>query len=184
MYWLDTAMLGLLALGAALGFWSGLLWQIARFLGLGLALAGTLLLNESAGNLLQENVLHGADPRVVQGLAYVGVFLLIWIGCFLLARLLYRFIRATDLEVYDRLLGSLLGTAKMAVLLAAFSLGVANYAHPTTREWMERSRIAPVLAEGMQSALVLLPEDSRAYLRRSLQGIRDLLSPPAEKDAA
>src|SRR6266446_185374 len=55
MYWLDTAILAALGLGAGLGLINGFLWQVARLLSLSLALAGTLLGNAPVAELLREH---------------------------------------------------------------------------------------------------------------------------------
>ena len=38
MHWLDILILVVLGIGAAMGFASGLLWQVARIVGLGVSL--------------------------------------------------------------------------------------------------------------------------------------------------
>ena len=70
MYWLDTAILTALALGAGLGLMNGFLWQVARMLSLGLAVAGTVLANgmESLLVLIPEE----SKENLRQTLAGVG----------------------------------------------------------------------------------------------------------------
>jgi membrane protein required for colicin V production len=176
MYWLDTLILALLGLGAALGFFSGFLWQIARILTLTLSLLATVVCNEPASRLFQEQLLRDADPRVAQALAYVMVFLGVYVILFLATRLLYQGIRAADLEVVDRLLGGLFGAGKMALILGACCLAAANYPHALTREWMEKSALAPGFADGMEHVLIVIPEDYKENLRGTLVSLRDLLN--------
>src|SRR5438046_804870 len=104
MYWLDTLLLALVALGAVLGFVSGFLLQVRRLLSLRIALAATVAANETASRFCQEQLLRDADPRVSQVVAYVAVFLAVYLVLFLATRLLYEGIRATELVVLDRLL--------------------------------------------------------------------------------
>ncbi len=87
MYWLDTLLVALLALGAALGFYSGFLCQIARILTFAIALMATIAFNDPATRLCQEQFLQGADSRIAQATAYVLVFLLVYISLFLATRL-------------------------------------------------------------------------------------------------
>jgi membrane protein required for colicin V production len=176
MYWLDTLLLALLALGAALGFFSGFLWQIARILTLAIALLATLVCNEPASNFCREQLLREADPRIAQAVAYVLVFLAVYVVLFLATRLLYQGIRAADLEVVDRLLGGLFGAAKMSLILGGCCLSAANYPHPITHDLMARSALATGFAEGMEHVLVIIPEDYKENLRDTLVSLRDLLN--------
>src|SRR4051794_2044148 len=116
MYWLDTLLLVLLGLGAVLGFMSGLLWQVARIVTLAAALMATIACNEPATHFCREQVLREADPRISQAVAYVLVFLAVYLILFLATRLLYQCIKATKLQTADRLLGALFGTGKAALV--------------------------------------------------------------------
>jgi membrane protein required for colicin V production len=179
MYWLDTLLLALLALGATLGFFSGFLWQIARILTLATALVVTVACNEPASLFCRDQLLRDADPRVSQAVAYVLVFLVVYLVLFLATRLLYAGIRATDLVVVDRLLGGLFGAGKMALILGACCLAGANYPHQTTRDWMARSALAPTFSDAMEQVLYIIPDKYKENLRGTLVSLRDLLSRPA-----
>jgi membrane protein required for colicin V production len=180
MYWLDTLLLALIALGAILGFFSGFLWQVGRILTLVLALFATVASNDTASRFCQEQLLRDADPRVSQVVAYVAVFLLVYIVLYLATRLLYEGIRATELVVFDRLLGGVFGAGKMALVLGLCCLAAANYPHATAHEWMAKSALAPAFANGIEHALVVIPDEYKENLRGTLVSLRDLLNrPPA-----
>jgi uncharacterized membrane protein required for colicin V production len=187
MYWLDIVILVMLGLGAGLGFWSGLLWQVARVVSLGLALYATILLNEPATNFLNESV-RGIDTRVAQGAAYVAVFLAVFLTMFLLTRLLHKTIKATHLEMLDRLLGALLGSAKMSVLVALLCTGLAALSVPQTREWMSASKLAPLFVRATEASVAMIPDEYRSRANDSLQRFRDALrpglTPPVAEEAA
>lgn len=176
MYWLDTTLLALLGLGAVLGFLSGFVWQIARVLSLTVSVIATICLNEPATAFLQERLLRGAEPRIVHAVAYVAIFVVVYLVLYFAARLIHRWIRATDLDMVDRLCGALFGAAKMALLLGVFCLGVANYPHATTKEWLSNSTLAPAFADGMEHLVVMIPEEAKDSLRGTLHSLRDLLS--------
>ncbi len=179
MHWLDTTFLGLLALGAGLGFASGFFWQIARIASLALSLLATILLHEAAFAFLQDQVLREADPRIIRAVAYVAVFLAIYLVLYVTTRVLHEGIKATELEAVDRLLGSLFGTAKMALVLGALCLAGGHY--PTAREVMAKSVLAPPLAAGTDSVLVVIPDEYKEHLRHTLVNLRDVLQrAPAE----
>jgi len=174
MYWLDTAILLILGIGVAWGAVTGLWWQIARFLSLGVSFAATILGHDPAMRLVQDG-LGQMDPRLLHGLAYVAVFLAVYLCLYYLTHLVYEMIRAGNLEYLDRLLGALLGGAKVSLILAAVCLGLANYPNPTTKQWMASSQFAPTFADGMEFVLLSFPEDYKADLQESLVNLRDLM---------
>ncbi len=153
--------------------------SVARILTLGIALVTTVACNDAASRFCQEQVLREADPRISQAVAYVAVFLGVYVILFLATRLLYQGIRASDLEFLDRLLGGLFGAGKVALLLGACCLAAANYPHPLTRGWMSKSSLAPAFAEGMEHVLVIIPDEYKENLRATLVSLRDVLNRPA-----
>jgi membrane protein required for colicin V production len=173
MHWLDVTLLALLALGAGLGFWSGLIMQVARLLCFGLAIYLTFLLNEPVTRLLHERVAPEAHINLLHGIAYVAVFLLVYIALFALSRLIYRVVRATKLETLDRIAGAVLGALKMALILAPVCALLAMLSLPATDAWMSQSKIAPVMAQGLQAALVLVPEQYKTQAKESVEHVRD-----------
>jgi uncharacterized membrane protein required for colicin V production len=173
LYWLDTTILIVVLVGAGLGFWSGLLWQVARVVCLALALYATLVFNDAVTEMIQEHLARGADPRVLHGSAYVGVFIATYLALFLVARLLQKTIRAARLEAADRLLGACLGAAKMAVVVALACSALAGLALPPTQEWMSRSLFAPYFAHGTEAGFALIPEEYRTQVTDNLQLVRD-----------
>ena len=181
MYWLDTLLLALLALGATLGFFSGFLWQIARLLTIGVSLVATVAFNDPVSLYCQEHLLREADPRIAQAIAYVLVFLAVYLVLFLATRLLYKGIRASDLEIADRLLGGAFGAGKMALILGACCLAANNYPHATTRDLMAKSSLAPTFADGMERILIIIPEEYKESLRETLVSLRDLVNKPAHE---
>ncbi len=184
MYWLDTLLLAIIALGALLGFFSGFLWQIARILTLGIALFATVAFNEPASRLCQDNLLRDADPRIAQVVAYVLVFLAVYLVLFLATRLVYKGIKASDLEILDRLLGGVFGAGKMALVLGATCLAAANYPHPTTRDWLAKSNLAPAFANGMEHVLLVIPDEYKENLRDTLVSLRELLAKSSNEIAS
>jgi hypothetical protein len=76
---LQAALLATLALGAILGFVSGLFWQIARIASLAVAVCATIFCHDAAADLLRQWALRDADPSVIQASAYVLVFLAVYV---------------------------------------------------------------------------------------------------------
>lgn len=183
MHWLDVVLLVLLGLGAALGFWSGLVMQVARLVSLGIAIWATLAVNEPVTRFLHERIAAETSVSVLHGIAYVAVFLVVYIALFALSRLLYKVVRASKLELLDRGAGAVLGASKMGLILAPLCLLVQFLALPATEEWMGQSKIAPALAAGVKTAVKLLPESYKAHARESAEQLRDQLQNQAANRA-
>jgi membrane protein required for colicin V production len=175
MHWLDLTLLALLGLGAALGFWSGFIMQIARLVSLAVSIYTTLLLNEPVTQLLHNRVAPEANVNLLHGVAYIVVFLAVYVTLFALSRLLYRIVRATKLELLDRVGGALLGAFKMAVVLAPICALIAFVKQPATEQWMSQSTIAPLLSRGVDEALVFVPEPYKTQAHESVEHVRDQL---------
>jgi membrane protein required for colicin V production len=175
MHWLDVTLLALLALGACLGFWSGLIMQVARLLCFGLSIYLTFLLNEPVTRLLHERVAPEAHVNLLRGVAYIVVFLVVYISLFALSRLIYRVVRATKLETLDRLAGAVLGAFKMTLVLAPICALLAMLSLPATDDWMKQSKIAPVLAQGLHAAMILVPDNYKTQAQESVDHVRDRL---------
>jgi membrane protein required for colicin V production len=174
MYWLDTVILVLLGLGAGLGFWSGLLWQVARVISLGLSLWATVVCNDPATRVLDEAV-QGIDPRLARGAAYIVVFLGVYLSLFLLTRIVHKIIRATHLEVVDRLLGGLLGAAKMGVVIALACAGLLSLSAPALQEQLAPSTLAPLFGRATEVGIELVPEEYRDRFAEGVQQLRDMM---------
>jgi membrane protein required for colicin V production len=174
VYWLDTVILAVLVIGAVFGAISGFLWQVARVASVGVAVYAAIYLNDWAAYLLDETLLQGADPRVGMVLAYLVVFVAIYLAFFCGTLLLERALMAVRLEPLNRLLGAALGAVKAALLLGAIFLGMASYPHARTQEILDRSLAAPTLAESMQLVIVAIPQEYKDWLCNGLKNLREL----------
>ncbi len=181
MHWLDATLLTAVAVGAVLGFVSGLFLQIARIASLGLAVAATILVHDHAGKLLRSWVLRDADPGVVEACAYVTVFLTVYVALFLMTRLLRAWLRATDLALPDRLLGALLGAGKIALLMGLACLVLRHAPHPAAQDWLDHSTLAPVFARGMEQTVALIPDDCKQPVLDSFRQLQEAMARPTEK---
>jgi membrane protein required for colicin V production len=166
-------MLAALGLGAILGARSGLVWQSARLVGVGAAAFMAVRFHEPAAEAAQ-SAFQGADPRMIHVLGYVLVFAAVYLALYLLTCVIYESIEATPLEPLDRLLGALLGAAKVGLFLAILSWAIVSAQHPKAQEIVERSVLAPALAEGLDAALLFLPPDWQEELHSGLENVKDL----------
>ena len=135
MHWLDIIILVVLGVGAAMGFCSGLLWQVARVVSLGLSLYVAIMTNTAIADWLSEQW-HDGNPAVIRVVAFVVVFLLVYLTLYFLTRLLHKAIKATKLETLDRLLGALLGVVKMAAIVACICAVMAALDLQIFKDWV------------------------------------------------
>src|SRR5262249_45430330 len=98
--------------------------------------------------------------------------------------LLERGMAAVRLQPLNCLLGAALGVVKAGLILGAVCLGLASYPHPATKEVMDRSTLAPALAEAVQLVTVAVPQEYKDWLSSGLQSLRDLARVEAEGIAA
>ena len=176
MHWLDVALLTTVAVGAVLGFVSGMFLQIARLATLAAAVSTSVLFHEEATKLLRDWLPRDADSRVVQACAYVSVFLIVYITLFLVTRLLRAWLRATDLALPDRLLGALLGAGKIALLAGVVCLLLRHAPHPAAREWLDHSTLAPVFARGMEQTVAMVPEHVKQPVLDSFRQLQEAMA--------
>ncbi len=172
MSWLDGTLLGVLGLGAVLGALTGFFVQLARILGVAVALYLSILCNDGIASYVHQHVMPAVPVEVVQAAAYLAVFVAIFVLFLVLTAVMRYGLRGTGLELMDRLLGAVLGCAKMAIALAAVCLILVHYPSPATHEVLNKSVLAPALAQGMELSLVLLPADMRREVHEGLSNLR------------
>ena len=174
MHWLDIVILIVLGFGAAMGFWSGLLWQIARVVSLGLSLYLAIMANSPVTEKLGEEW-KDVNPAANRVVAFIAVFLLVYVILYLITRLLHKAIKATKLETLDRLLGALLGAAKMAAVVACICATMAALDLQIFKEWFAHSTLAPHFAKGTDVVVGWIPQSYRDGADDGVQEVRGQL---------
>lgn len=151
---LDYALLGLLGLSAALGFWRGLLSEIVA-LGawiLAFVMAKTFVADVQpyTANWISEPLLQGVA-------AFLLVFVSILIVVALVRWLLSELIRAAGLGVADRFLGACFGLLRGGVIIFAVALlvGVGGFAKEA---WWQAAQLSAPLETAVMASRPWLPE--------------------------
>jgi membrane protein required for colicin V production len=171
MHWLDIIILIVLGIGAAMGFYSGLLWQIARVVSLGLSLYIAIAANTDVAGWLGKQW-KDANPAFNRLAAFISVFLLVYLLLYLITRFAHKAITATKLEMVDRLLGAVLGAAKMAAVIACICAVMVALALPIFQEWIERSMLAGPLAKGTDVVVGRVPQSYRDRIDEGITQVR------------
>ena len=174
MYWLDIIILVVLGIGAAMGFCSGLLWQVARLVSLALSLYLAILANAGVTQWLEEQW-KDVNPVANRVIAFIGVFVIVYLILYLITRLLHQAIKATKLETLDRILGALLGVAKMGAAVACICATMVAVDLPVFSNLLDQATLAPYFAKGTDVAISWIPQSYRDRADESVQQVRDEL---------
>jgi len=148
----DLVMLGILAAAAVLGYFKGLLWQIAWIMGI---VASSFVALRFGGPLAPFFGQTAPWNRLVAMLAlYVGTSLAVW----LTFRVVSGAVSAVQLSSFDHQLGLLFGLAKGALLCVVVTFFAVTLA-PAYRERIVGSHSGRLVAELIVRADDFLPPD-------------------------
>src|SRR5262245_60443615 len=100
MHWLDIIILVALGVGAAMGFCTGLLWQIARVVSLALSIYVAILTNSAVATWLGEQW-RDVNPAVNRVAAFLAIFILVYAILYFITLSLHNAIKAAKLETVD-----------------------------------------------------------------------------------
>lgn len=148
----DLVMLGILAAAAVLGYFKGMVWQVAWIAGI----AASSFVALRFGSVVAPSIPQPAPwNRLIAMLAlYVATSLVVW----LLFRVVSGAINAVHLSAFDKQLGLLLGLAKGALLCVVITFFSVTLA-PAYRHQIVGSHSGRLVAELIVRADDLLPSE-------------------------
>lgn len=168
----DLVMLGILAAAAVLGYFKGIVWQIAWIAGIA---ASSFLALRFSGQLAPFVGQQAPWNRLIAMLAiYVGTSLAVW----LVFRVISGAINAIHLSAFDHQLGLLLGLAKgglMCVVVTFFAVTLA----PAYRDQIVASRSGRLVAEIIIRADEILPPTIAEPVQPFVKQFEDQFQQPA-----
>ena len=154
-YWVDLAMLVWLAVSMLIGVARGLVFEILSLIGWGVAYFCALW----AMPLLAPYLPLGAPGSALNhAAALLCAFIVVLLAWGLLTRLLRVLVRATPLNLPDRVLGAGFGAARGAVVLLAVATAVGLTPLAASPAW-QRSQGAAWLNVALQGIKPLLPAE-------------------------
>ena len=179
----DLVMLGILAAAAVLGYFKGLVWQIAWIAGIA---ASSYVALRFGGPLAPFFGQQAPWNRLIAMLAvYVATSLAVW----LVFRVISGAINAIHLSAFDHQLGLLLGLAKGVLLCVVITFFTVTLAAPAYRDQVVASRSGRMVAALIVRADEFLPRDIAETVDPFVKQFEDQLraapgtSPPAQAAA-
>jgi membrane protein required for colicin V production len=168
----DLVMLGVLAAAAVLGYFKGLVWQIAWIAGIA---ASSYVALRFGGPLAPFFGQQAPWNKLIAMLAlYVATSLAVW----LVFRVISGAINAIHLSAFDHQLGLLLGLAKGALLCVVITFFTVTLA-PGYRNQVVASRSGRIVAEMIVRADQYLPKDIAETVDPFVKQFEDQLRQPA-----
>lgn len=151
---LDYALLGLLGLSAALGFWRGLLSEIVA---LGAWILAFVIARTFAADV-QPYLVSWVKEPLLQGIAaFLLVFVTILLVVALVRWLLSELIRAAGLGVADRFLGACFGIMRGGAIIFSVALlvGIGGFGKEA---WWQAAQLSAPLETAVMASRPWLPE--------------------------
>jgi membrane protein required for colicin V production len=168
--WIDWVAVGLVVLFALKGYQRGLIGQLATFLAVGLGVLAGLYLHEAALSLLPD---FGV-PELSFAISFAVVFAAVALSVFVLGRLLRGAVRALFLGGVDRILGGVFGLLVGIQGLLIVVLLVSRHI-PEGGDFLQQTRLAPVLFGLAERLLPLLPDDFGRFFEGRLPDPEEVL---------
>jgi membrane protein required for colicin V production len=147
----DVAVMAVLLVNAAIGFWTGFLWQFVRIASICICVSVTLLYSPLVADSLDLNYASSAKLQI----SAVAVFMTTLTVSYLVAYLLRDILNAFQPQTADRVLGAAFGMFKGALLVASLALFVLVYTEDQSavRAHVEQSRTVATMGYFIQYAL-------------------------------
>lgn len=142
LHFLDIIILLILVAGLARGLSTGLIRQVAGFVGLVLAFIVSVRLMHVVGELIVQSL--GISPNIAPLAGFIAVFLVIQIIVFTVIRMMESVIGALKLTGVNRFLGGIVGGLKAVLILSVVFLVLNNFELPSDHTRKDSSLYRPV----------------------------------------
>jgi membrane protein required for colicin V production len=164
----DAAVLGLALIALITGFGSGLLRSLATILAYLVGAPVALAVSPGVSTWLMTQRFLPSDQ--MQMLISVTPFLILVIVAMILGALMrgaVSGVTGSHMVLADRLLGAVLGVARVGLLAVAFVLILERMVPPgADPDWLKQSRLRPYLAAAGAQGLRALPPQALDYIER------------------
>src|SRR5262249_45070447 len=99
----------------------------------------------------------------------------IYLAIFMVTLVLERGVRATQLQYLNRMLGAGLAVVKVVLVLGAIAYGLERMPGEPAKQVLENSALAPLLAQGVERAVALIPDEYKNEWLKSWQQVQQSL---------
>jgi len=151
MHWFDISVTIALILSGVWSFYRGLIRELLSLVGWVAAAVLSIRYYPYGANLLAPLI---TLQWVRQAVSFALIFLAVIVVAKVCSVLLHLVLRTVGLSLLDRLLGGLLGLAKIVLLASVLLIMVSQLAPPVTAQLAAESTLAPLL---FRSAACLAP---------------------------
>lgn len=139
MGWIDIAVLALLAVAVLVGFKKGLVQEVVGIAALVAAFAAAVLFHRRAAGWLT-GLFHKLPPSAAPTIGFIITFLAVFLAITVAGWLLSKIIKASPLDLADKLGGMAIGLVKGALIISILLLLLAMVPLPKdAAERMDRS---------------------------------------------
>ncbi|MGF1579942.1 MAG: CvpA family protein [Gemmataceae bacterium] len=165
MHTLDIILLTILAVTSLWGAVTGLLWQLSWIATVVLGVYCSVTFHEATTNLLATHVMQDASPFAVGAIAYVSLFVGVFLLMLVITLALGKYIKENKLEWLNRVLGMVLAGGTTAMLLGSICWVFSHV--PIADEWVKGSKIGPALAQTVETVAKNIPEERRQDVQQA-----------------
>jgi membrane protein required for colicin V production len=173
---LDILLILIVGVCFVLGFWNGLVKQVASILGIVVGVVVAARLATRLAPAVQGRVI--TDPQVALITAYVFLFVLAALAVWLIGLLVRAILKKAELGLTDRIWGALFGLVKgvvfcWAVLLAIVPMSEESYFH----QQLQQGTVAPRLLVALNVAAGAFPRELADRLGQTVERWKSGLAP-------
>lgn len=154
----DFVVIGLTAAGAIYGLRQGLLQMVTAAIALLAGIYVASVYYVRAGNIAQND--FGANATVAAVIGYVVVFVLVFSAIQMIGMTTVRLLHIVNLGWVDRVAGSLLGAAMVAVS-AGIAVMLLAAVLPANARLLTDSQLAPMLVQYDNELVNYIPQQAR-----------------------
>lgn len=169
MNWLDSIFIGFLCLTAALGFLSGVLWQVYSLV----CLVASYFSSTFFHSFLISPLSARFNPGTTLLLSHIITFVVTFALLYSLGLLIRRVLNLYP-GFWGGLFGAFLGLFQGMLLCGVIAVGLMEYSSNSLRQEVESSAVVSAFAKGTRVFYTLIPEDIKNGLGKALEGARSL----------
>jgi uncharacterized membrane protein required for colicin V production len=163
MSWLDAIFIGFLCMAAALGFLSGVLWQVYSLICLIASYFSATFFHSLCVGLLSNRFSPGGALVLSHIITFVATFILLYSLGLLMRKVL---------NLYPGFLGGLFGALlalfQGMLLCGVIAVGLVEYSSDGLRQEVESSAVVGAFAKGTRVFYALIPRDIKKGLGETI----------------